>query len=152
MLDRFSMKFDVQDDGCWIWSAGKDRDGYGRFWVAERKNNVCAHRFAYQQAVGDLPDEMELDHLCRNPSCVNPDHLEVVTTVENLQRGVGTNGYTACKAGHEYVDGSFTWRYNAKGVYRSCRECERRYARDYQRRLRAQRREANGDAGSVVSE
>ncbi len=67
---------------------------------------MYAHRWAYEQARGAIPDGMHLDHLCRNTLCVNPDHLQAVTARENLRRGVGFAGTNArktrCPAGHPY--------------------------------------------------
>ena len=79
----------IEDRGyltpCWIWLGAKDPLGYGRF-----RNRTIAYRFSYEQVKGSIPDGLELDHLCRVPSCVNPDHLEPVTHHENLLRGRGT--------------------------------------------------------------
>lgn len=70
---------------CWLWAAGLNRDGYGRFGVSGTK--LGAHRVAYELLRGPIPDGLELDHLCRAPCCVNPDHLEPVTHRENCRRG-----------------------------------------------------------------
>lgn len=68
---------------CWIWQLGKDSLGYGR-----GKNNKLAHRNSYEQAHGPISSGLHLDHLCRTPSCVNPDHLEPVTNAVNTRRGL----------------------------------------------------------------
>jgi predicted DNA-binding transcriptional regulator AlpA len=70
---------------CWEWTAFKDRKGYGRFRVDDR--TMQAHRVAYELLVGPIPEGLHLDHLCRNTSCVNPDHLEPVDLAENVRRG-----------------------------------------------------------------
>lgn len=84
VADRFWRLVDKSGD-CWLWMGAKWK-GYGQFGVQQspgvwplRK----AHRVAYELIVGPIPDGMQLDHLCRNPSCVNPDHLEPVTNREN---------------------------------------------------------------------
>lgn len=82
---RFAAKVTVMANGCHEWiGAGRDSGVYGRFDVDGRL--VQAHRWAYEHAVGPIPQGLELDHLCRNTKCVNPAHLEPVTRAENLRR------------------------------------------------------------------
>lgn len=88
---------------------------------------LSAHRVAYELTRGPIPAGMEIDHLCRVRSCVNPDHLEAVTRGENLRRGRGKTGaQTHCKRGHELTPEN-TYRYvNRRGyVCRHCRQCRR---------------------------
>lgn len=77
----------IQDDetGCWEWQASKIDKGYPRFTVC--RVHILAYRYAYELLEGPVPEGLELDHLCRNPSCVNPGHLEPVTHLENTRRG-----------------------------------------------------------------
>ncbi|MDP8961530.1 MAG: HNH endonuclease [Actinomycetota bacterium] len=82
--ERFWEKVDFEGL-CWEWLGGKDTWGYGTFTDEERRS-IGAHRWAYQALVGPIPDGLTLDHLCCNPSCVNPAHLEPVTASENLSR------------------------------------------------------------------
>ena len=70
----------VSESGCWVWARSLDKEGYGR-WAGK-----SAHRFFYEKFVGPIPDGLEIDHLCNNPSCVNPEHLEPVTHQENMRR------------------------------------------------------------------
>lgn len=71
------------ESGCWIWTAGVDRDGYSQFWCDK---NVRGHRWVYTAFFGTIPNGLELDHLCFNPRCVAPYHLEPVTPKENQRR------------------------------------------------------------------
>ncbi len=81
---RFWRKVD-KTPACWLWTDTPNHDGYGRF-KADRK--IMAHRFAYEEANGPVPEGLELDHLCRNRLCVRPDHLEAVTHTENVRRAL----------------------------------------------------------------
>ena len=86
---RFWSLVEKSSGGCWMW-AGQIQMGYGRFFSASHGGRVQAHRYSYAIANGinvrDLPPGMTIDHLCRCRSCVNPDHLELVTQRENTKR------------------------------------------------------------------
>lgn len=82
---------------------------------------IRAHRFSYNLLVGHIPDGLVIDHLCRVRCCVNPDHLEPVTSIENTHRGEHPNYIkTRCKRGHSFVGENF---YIDRRGYRVCRLC-----------------------------
>lgn len=93
---------------CWVWTGAKSREGYGRFRVEHRL--LMAHRWSYETNKGPIPRGMMLDHLCRNPSCVNHKHLEAVSPRENVMRGDGFTAINAvkthCPQGHPYIGGN----------------------------------------------
>lgn len=82
--DRFWTDVETSE-GCWIWLGAPTAGGYGSFHLEGRQ--YYAHRVSYVLNVGDIPDGLHLDHLCRNKRCVNPAHLEPVTFQENIRRG-----------------------------------------------------------------
>ena len=83
--ERFSAKIAKDDTGCHVWTAAKDKDGYGQFRDGDKIRQ--AHIWAWEHSTGNpLPSGFELDHICRNRSCVNPQHLELVTHSENIKR------------------------------------------------------------------
>jgi len=83
--DSFEDGFEVDNaTGCWEWLRYRDKEGYGRF--AFGPKNAMAHRAAYVLEIGAIPEGLDLDHLCRNRGCVNPEHLEIVTRQENIRR------------------------------------------------------------------
>lgn len=119
-LVRFWTKV-AKTSGCWNWLGGLAGRGYGTFWDGARP--VYAHRFSYEVHKGPIPEGLTVDHLCRNPRCVNPDHLEAVTLRENLLRGdtiPARNARTThCPKGHEYTkDNTYVVRER-----RICRTC-----------------------------
>lgn len=86
LWDRFWEKVDASGD-CWIWTGAKDQHGYGRIGLGTREDGIAAaHRVAYELLIGPIPAGLTIDHLCINPPCVNPDHLEAVSMEENARR------------------------------------------------------------------
>lgn len=114
----------VDETGCWEWHHSMTRPGYGRI----RSNGTAwlAHRFSYTELVGPIPDGLEIDHLCRNRACVNPDHLEPVPQHINWQRGESPSQIHAqkesCDRGHP-LDGENLIRLKSRPTWRRCRTC-----------------------------
>jgi hypothetical protein len=123
------------DDGCWEWIGACDSGGYGMFTIRQDGAWVdrLAHRIAYQWLRGEIAHE--LDHLCRNPPCIRPDHLEDVTHSENMLRGrLPNRDKTHCKRGHPFdAENTRVVRNSRNGrPARQCRACKR--DRDRERR------------------
>lgn len=141
-IKRFLAKIKAEDMGyqtpCWTWTAAQDQLGYGRFWAFGK--HMMAHRAAYEMLRHPIPDGMTIDHLCRNPSCVNPDHLEVVSQAENVLRGDAPAAHNArkthCKNGHPFEGDNLI----DTGSSRACRICYNAYMKAYLREKRAKER------------
>ena len=132
-LLRFSEKIRIDlATKCWEWTAGKDKDGYGRHKVYGR--TVFAHRWIYENLREQIPKGLVIDHLCRNPGCVNPWHMEPVTVLVNTRRGNSYNPDT-CKRGHPWTKESTIWknRKQRNGTIRrkrTCRICDNNWQRE----------------------
>lgn len=119
---------------CWIWTASKDKVGYGQIGTREPFSKVKCfrpHRVAYELIKGRIPKGLQLDHLCRNTSCVNPNHLEAVTARVNILRGNGIAAKNAvkthCNRGHPLSGANLRISINKKNgnKIRICKECQR---------------------------
>lgn len=110
-------------DTCWPWMGTTSTGGYGS--VSIKGKTYRTHRLAYELAKGSVPAGLVLDHLCHNPCCVNPDHLEPVTNQENVLRGIGPSAQhakkTHCVRGHELTPDNLYTRPTRK--WRECRQC-----------------------------
>lgn len=145
--ERIAAKIDFSGD-CWEWNACKDVAGYGR--VYSEGNGRLAHRVTYTLLVGPIPEGLVIDHLCRNPACVNPEHLEPVTDAVNLDRGMGRvirRAATHCKHGHERTPENVYEHPDGSRCCRICRQAgrERYVQRELANVLAARRRELLAD-------
>lgn len=124
VLERFLSNVDTNgSNGCWLWTKYQRHDGYGNFNVDGKQ--ILAHRWAYINLVGPIPEGLYLDHLCRNRPCVNPSHLEPVTNKVNILRGIGATAINAlkthCPRGHPY---DLFNTYKTEYTGRQCRTCK----------------------------
>lgn len=135
----------IMPDDCWNWPWHKNDDGYGRLRVGTRK--LMAHRVVYERLRGPIPIGLQTDHLCRNPKCCNPDHLELVRPEVNVARSSAPNVINAvkthCRHGHILDAANTALRPNIRkdGLpQRACRRCAMLRQREYRRRRSNQER------------
>jgi len=133
--ERFSEKVKILPDGCWQWIGRIDKAGYGRLRGIGRSSPVLyAHRFAYEQRYGPIPEGAEIDHLCRRRWCCNPEHLEAVPHRVNVIRGeaplIKVHISGKCARGHEVNEQNAYFRKDRPTRW-NCNVCrrERRAAR-----------------------
>ena len=137
------------NSGCWLWIGADDgRNGYGRV-NPSKYGQRQAHRVMYELDKGPIPEGLVIDHKCHTPCCVNPDHMEPVTQIENMRRGRYREGLalggkasgskksarTHCKNGHER--NKENTRLRVSDNTQECRVC----AKLKERRRRLQRKQ-----------
>lgn len=131
--DRFWDHVFIRDDGCYLWTRSLIK-GYGRFRTGGRGSLVVsAHRWAYEQEHGPIPEGFHLHHTCGERACVNPDHLELLSASEHTHRHRGKAverikklPRTHCRRGHEMTpENTYTWMdRKTDRMQRRCRTCE----------------------------
>ena len=139
LVEKFLSRFSVgQKEECWEWQGTKFITGYGKLdhYSNRVRLQLYAHRYSYSYFVGEIPKGLVIDHLCENRACINPNHLEPTTIVDNIQRTYDRKGLRRghpgvrirfiggkCKYGHLLEGKNVTVCKN--GVVR-CGECGRK--------------------------
>lgn len=125
IIDRLARAFTKNGD-CWIWNGYKNPSGHAQ--MSYKGVRTGAHRLSYETFVGKIPEGLVLDHLCKQPSCINPNHLEPVTQGENVKRS-DTNLVAKqmrrdneCKRGHKFTEENVYIRPSDPSI-RECRTC-----------------------------
>lgn len=130
-LERLEGQYFIDSNGCWIWTARKNKGDYGQTHWFEGKKRISglAYRLSYIVHKGAVPEGLHIDHLCRVHACINPDHLEAVTQGENNRRGYGASAInirkTHCPKGHPYNEENTEWYARPSGgnPMRYCKLC-----------------------------
>jgi hypothetical protein len=134
---RFWLRIAKTLDGCWEWTGGCDKDGYGQLKVRRhgKITTMRAHHMAFTLMGRSIPNGMQLDHLCRNRCCVRPEHLELVSGAENNARSGSPSAVNArkthCIRGHEFNQSNT--RVDKNG-HRRCKICDNENRKTPERR------------------
>lgn len=123
--ERFWAKVDTSGD-CWEWQAFIQPNGYGKFAVGVGDYRY-AHRFAYEDRIGPIPEGLVIHHRCHNRRCVNPAHLEATTVQHNQVLGPG--GFAAANARKTHCPHGHPLDGRRKTGQRYCKECARQRTR-----------------------
>jgi hypothetical protein len=123
-----SLSIPEPNSGCWIWlgALANKTHKYGR--LCAHGVNDSAHRLSYVEYKGPIPAGLEIDHLCRNKTCVNPDHLEAVTHAENTRRALER---PECGYGHAMTEDNLIWVNRGHRLERRCKACHRTRMQKY---------------------
>lgn len=118
--ERFMRQVEIiQSSGCWEWQGTLQKNGYSTFGLEAK--SLRGHRWSYEHFIGPIPEGLQIDHLCRNRSCVNPEHLEPVTARENSRRAMRAS----CVNGHPFSEEN-TYMHGGRRYCRTCRSARNR--------------------------
>lgn len=130
-IERFWSKVD-KTETCWNWTGTRGHYGHGSMKIDGK--NIGAHRVSYTLSVGPIPDGLVIDHICHNPSCVNPGHLRAVGQKQNMENRTGAHSNSKSGVrGVSWSKNAKKWRVDVKhngvtvrgGVYASIDDAER---------------------------
>jgi hypothetical protein len=149
--ERFWRYVTIDPSGCWLWAGHKTVDGYGMFTTRSGRPDgsrggrlTSAHRFSYLLLKAAIPAGFHVDHLCRIKNCVNPEHLEAVTQLENNRRRTAVR--THCKRGHPITEENITVTSDGKKI---CKPCGVAIKADYYVKVVKDRRKAKRDLAAT---
>lgn len=135
-LTRVLSNCKINENGCWEYQARSKGGGYCQFSVNNK--HVYVHRFMYEYYYDNIDYSLVIDHICRNPRCVNPDHLQQITQAENVHRGftgINMSSKTHCPQGHEYNKENIYLYKSKKGLFsRHCKICNKDTQKRYSKR------------------
>lgn len=144
IYQRIAERITIDENGCWIWNGAKIPAGYGHIRIKGR--DKYTHIVMFELTKGDIPAGLELDHLCRNRACCNPEHLEAVTHKVNINRGSRNHGkrfrkiilvngipVPICKNGHLLTPDNVISE--NRGTKTRCLICRRKSKRESAKRI-----------------
>lgn len=156
LLDTVMSKVEmIPFSGCWLFYGGGPW-GYGTVtiwdYLTKSKKTIRAHRVTYEYFIGPIAPGLDLDHWCRVRCCVNPDHLEPVTSKVNNLRGLSPSSINAakiaCSKGHLFVEGNL--KIISTTGERRCRMCERANKLAYRARLKEGKCQSPSDRAATA--
>lgn len=144
-MDRILTKIHFEPNtGCWLWDGSVTHNGYGIFsrQFGDKTSSTVIHRMTYRWYKGEIPEDLELDHLCQVRCCANPEHMEPVTNKENfdrsMKRGKIVQAWLKCEKGHHLTEGNICYYTikNSGKIKKRCRECQKVRWKKNHKRLR----------------